>query len=61
MKQFLYTLYRSLDSLTVRGKDNMEIVLGCMDAISRKISEIEADEQTPGPIINESEVSEDGR
>lgn len=60
MKEFLYTLYRSLDSLTVRGKDNMGIVLGCMDAIAQKIAEIEADEQTPGPIINESEVSEDG-
>lgn len=60
MKEFLYTLYRSLDSLTVRGKDNLEIVLGCMDAIVQKIVEIEADEQTPGPIINESEVSEDG-
>lgn len=60
MKEFLYTLYRSLDALTVRGKDNMAIVLGCMDAIAQKISEIEADEQIPGPIIDESEVSEDG-
>lgn len=59
MKEFLYTLYRSLDALTVRGKDNMEIVLGCMDAIGLKIAEIEADEQAPDPIINESEVSED--
>lgn len=59
MKEFLYALYRSLDLLTVRGKDNMAIVLGCMDAIGQKIAEIEADEQAPSPIINESEVSED--
>lgn len=59
MKEFLYTLLRSLDCIEIKGKDNMEILIGCIYAIEGKIAEIEADEQIPGPIINE-EVSEDG-
>lgn len=59
MKEFLYTLLRSLERIEVKGKDNLEIVIGCIYAIEGKIAEIEADEQNPGPIINE-EVTEDG-
>lgn len=59
MKEFLYTLLRSLDRIEIKGKDNMEILIGCIYAIEGKIAEIEADEQIPGPIINE-EVNDNG-
>lgn len=60
MKDFLYTLLRSLDRIEVHGKDNMEILIGCIYAIEGKIAEIEADEQIPGPIIDEQEVNDNG-
>lgn len=60
MKEFLYTLLRSLDCIEIKGKDNMEILIGCIYAIEGKIAEIEADEQIPGPIIDEKEVNENG-
>lgn len=59
MKEFLYTLLRSLERIETKGKDNLEILIGCIYAIEGKITEIEADEQIPGPIINE-EVNKDG-
>lgn len=46
MKEFLYTLYRSLCSINVRGKDDMETVLGCLQAIEHEIAKIEAEEAT---------------
>ena len=54
MKDFLANLYASLDNLTVKGRDNLDILLGCMMAIEQKIAEINA------PIKEETEV-EDGR
>lgn len=60
MKEFLNTLLNSLNALEIHGKTNLEIVVGCIYAVEAKIAEIEADEQIPGPIIHEEEVSEDG-
>lgn len=54
MKEFLENLYASLDSLTVKGRDNLDILLGCMMAIERQIAILDA------PPKEETEV-EDGR
>ena len=41
MENFLKTLLSSLNGLEVKGKDNLDILLGCMFAIEKKIKEIE--------------------
>ena len=48
MKEFLQQLYLSLDSLTVKGRENMDILLGCMIAIESKIAEINASTESEG-------------
>lgn len=52
MKEFLATLLQSLNQIEVRGKENMDVLLGCIFAIEKKISEIDADKTT--------EVTDDG-
>lgn len=44
MNEFLHTLLNSLNCIEVKGKDNLDTLLGCMMAIERKIAEIESDE-----------------
>lgn len=57
MKEFLYTLLRSLDAIEVKGKSNMDILLGCMNAVEHEIAKIEAEESAG----EETEaVTEDG-
>lgn len=51
MIDFLNMLLKSLNSIEVKGKDNMDILLGCIFAIEQKISEIDA---------NKGEVTDDG-
>lgn len=51
MKEFLSTLLQSLNQIEVKGKDNMDVLLGCIFAVEQKISEIDADE---------NEVTDDG-
>ena len=60
MKEFLYTLLTSLNNIEVKGKSNMDILLGCIVAVENKIEELSADESTPGPIIDEQEVNDNG-
>lgn len=60
MKDFLYTLLTSLNNIEVKGKSNIDVLLGCIFAVENKIEELSADEQTPGPIIDEQEVNENG-
>lgn len=60
MIDFLNTLLKSLNNIEVKGKENMDVLLGCMFAIENKISELKAMDEVPGPIINEEE-SADGR
>lgn len=44
MKEFLANLLKSLDRIEVKGKDNMDIMLGCIVAIENVIAKIEAEE-----------------
>ena len=53
MKEFLKMLLKSLGLVEVRGKANMDVMLGCMMAIEQKISELEEQER-------EEEVGEEG-
>ena len=55
MKEFLQTLLVSLNNLTVKGKDNIDILLGCMMAVEKAIAQLDAPE-----LAQENEV-EDGR
>lgn len=59
MKEFLYTLLTSLNNIEVKGKSNMDILLGCIVAVENKIEELSTDESTPGAIIDE-EVNDNG-
>lgn len=43
MRDFLYNVYLSLCKVEVKGKENMDILLGCILAIEQKISEIDAE------------------
>jgi len=57
MKEFLYTLLRSLNAIEVKGKNNIDILLGCMSAVEHEIAKIEAEES----VGEETEVvTEDG-
>ena len=53
MKEFLNTLLKSLDLIEIKGKANMDVMLGCMMAIERKIAELEEQER-------KEEVEEEG-
>lgn len=54
MIDFLNTLLKSLNSIEVKGKQNMDILLGCIFAIEGKIDELQI------PVEEETEVNEDG-
>lgn len=41
MKDFLNTILRSLNRIEVKGKDNMDILLGCILVVEKKIAEME--------------------
>lgn len=53
MIDFLNTLLKSLNSLEVKGKNNMDILLGCIFAVENKITEL----STP---VEETEEAENG-
>lgn len=40
MKDFLERLAMSLNSIEVKGKDNLDTLLGCIMAIEHKITEL---------------------
>jgi len=42
MKDFLTTLLKSLDKIEVKGKENIDILLGCMMAVEQMIAQLEA-------------------
>ena len=42
MKEFLEHLLNSLAKVEVRGKDNLDILLGCIMAIEQAIEQIDA-------------------
>lgn len=41
MIDFLNNLLKSLNSIEVKGKNNMDVLLGCMVAIERAIKELD--------------------
>lgn len=45
MEEFLRSLLRSLEQLEVRGRENLDIVLGCMLAIERVLTQIQEKEE----------------
>ena len=45
MKDFLRQLLTSLEQVEVRGKHNLDIMLGCMMAIEQAIKKMETPEQ----------------
>lgn len=50
METFLKTLLESLNRIEVKGKDNIDILLGCMIAIENAINELnpQAEEEQDG-------------
>lgn len=42
MREFLTQLLTSLNSVEVKGRTNMDILLGCMLAIENKIQQLDA-------------------
>lgn len=52
MKDFLTTLLKSLNSIEVKGKENIDILLGCMMAVEQMISQLEA------PAENDKEAND---
>ena len=51
METFLKTLLESLNRIEVKGKENIDILLGCMMAIENAINELEnphAEEENDG-------------
>lgn len=45
MKEFLRTLLFSLESIEIKGKSNLDTLLGCMMAIEQKIAELDSNEE----------------
>ena len=41
MTEFLYALLRTLSTISVRGKDDIASMWGCINAIEQKIIELE--------------------
>jgi len=51
MKEFFETLLRSLNVIEVRGKDNMEVMLGCISAVENALEQLnnpQTEEETNG-------------
>lgn len=55
MKEFLITLISTLNGIEVKGKKNMDSLLGCIMAAEHELAKIEAEETT-----GEIEESDDG-
>lgn len=55
MKEYLYTMLRSLNSITVKGKDNMDTLLGCIYATEKMIEMIEAEPEKEVEEVEEGE------
>lgn len=53
MKEFLENLLKSLDRIEVKGKNNMDILLGCMMAIEKAISQLDT-------TVEETEEADNG-
>ena len=53
MEEFLTTLIATLNTIEVKGKDNMDKLLGCIFTAEHQLAKIRAEEST-------GEVSEDG-
>lgn len=45
MEEFLKQLYDSLCNIEVKGRENMDILLGCMVAIENAISQLNTPEE----------------
>ena len=45
MKEFLEKLLKSLNELEVKGRDNIDILLGCMMAVENAIEQIIPEEE----------------
>lgn len=50
MKEFFSRLLDSLNQIEVKGKDNIDILLGCMIAVEQMIAQLEA------PVKNDKEA-----
>lgn len=46
METFLIQLLESLNRIEIKGKDNLDILLGCMMAIENAISQLNTPEET---------------
>ena len=46
MIDFLNTLLQSLNQIEIKGKDNMDILLGCIYAVEQKITELNTPEES---------------
>ena len=55
MEEFLTTLISTLNSIEVKGKDNLDSLLGCIIASERELAKIHAEES-----MGEAEVIDDG-
>lgn len=42
MEEFLKTLLKSLNQIEVKGKENIDILLGCMMAVEGAIAQLDA-------------------
>ena len=47
MKDFLKTLLASLETIEVKGKNNLDTLLGCMMAIEKAIERLDAPKDEP--------------
>lgn len=54
MVDFLVALLRSLNSIEIKGRDNIDVLLGCMMAIENKIAEINEERNKDDVIIEEA-------
>ena len=48
MDEFLHTLLNSLNCIEVKGKSNLDTLLGCIMAIEREIARLEETEAENG-------------
>ena len=46
MKEFLEQLMTSLGKIEVKGRDNLDILLGCIMAVERAIDQLDAPAET---------------
>ena len=51
MRDFLETLIATLNGIEIKGKDNMDALLGCIVAAERELAKLNAEEST-GEEVN---------